>query len=284
MNLAALVTLLRPRQWAKNAFCLAPLFFSGKFQHPHFYSFSIRATIVFCLLSSAVYILNDLRDLPFDRLHPRKRRRPLASGTVSNRTAWVMAGGLLLATWWLQLPMAAGCGPLLLVYLGINACYSLALKHEPVLEFILVSTGFPLRAAVGTLAIDEVLSPWMLNSSFCLALFLTCGKRYAEIQASNAGERRPVLRFYTLAFLQSTLFSTAVMACVAYGIFTARPGSPNGYLATVPLVVYCVFHYLRRLLVEKIGEEPEKVFVQDRRLQLGMTVWLVVYLAVMVHR
>ena len=283
MRLAAFFALLRPRQWAKNAFCIAPLFFSGKFLEAQFYSLSLRAALAFCCLSSAVYIMNDLRDLPLDRLHPRKRNRPLARGDVSPPQALVLIVLLGLATWLLSAPLTTGCALLLLAYLIINGAYSLGLKNEPVLEMILVSTGFPLRAAFGTWAIAEALSPWMLNSSFYLALFLTCGKRYAEMLREGSVSTRPALQKYTPAFLQATLYSAAVMACVAYGLFTARPGAPTGYLATIPLVVYCVFHYLRRILVEQVGEEPEKEFLRDRRLQLGLVVWLVIYLTVMVN-
>lgn len=282
MRLAAVLALMRPRQWAKNAFCVAPLFFSGKFLDPQFYSLSGRAALAFCCLSSAVYIMNDLRDLPLDRLHPRKRNRPLARGDVSPAQGLVLMLFLSLASWLLSAPLSTGCALLLLAYLLINLAYSLGLKNEPVLEMIMVSTGFPLRAAFGTWAIAEALSPWMLNSSFYLALFLTCGKRYAELVRQGNGSSRPVLRNYTQAFLQATLYSAAVMACVAYGLFTARPGAPTGYLATIPLVVYCVFHYLRRILVEQVGEEPEKEFLRDRRLQLGLVVWLAIYLTVMV--
>ena len=183
----ALIQLLRIRQWVKNGFVLAPMFFSSEMFHSTAVLRGLAAFVVFCLLSSAVYIFNDWRDLESDRAHLKKRSRPLAAGTVSVPTALSLVAALIagagILTILLDLPK--GFSVTLAIYVAINVSYSLGLKQVPLLELFLVASGFMLRLLAGAYALQVQLSPWITIATATLALLVTVGKRRGDIAQQN---------------------------------------------------------------------------------------------------
>ena len=234
------IRLLRPRQWIKNSFVLAPLIFSGMFVHLDSIERAILATILFCLASSATYVLNDIIDRTADAAHPTKSlTRPIASGEISPAQARVVLGGLyvliaLSALWSLETAAVA------VVYIGLNAAYSVKLKHIAVIDIFTLAGGFVLRVFGGAVAIDVPLSLWMLITTLCLALYLAAVKRRDELVATG-GSARSVLRLYTVRLLDRYAEMSALSAVVFYGLFviTVRPG----LAVTVPLVLFGLFRY-----------------------------------------
>lgn len=270
VGFAALVALLRPRQWIKNVFVLAPLVFAVQVFNPAAVQQALAATALFCLASSAVYIFNDWRDIPADRLHPTKRfTRPLAAGSLSERFALGLLTGLWLvlvgvALWW---PPVGGA---LLVYTGLNAAYSMHLKRVPVVDIFCVAAGFVLRVGAGALAIAVPLSAWMLVTTLCLALYLAAMKRRQELLL--AGEHaRQVLGAYTVPLLDRYAQMSATAALVFYGLFasTVRPELAG----TTALVLFGFFRYSYLVEVRQAGENPTEVIWQDFPLALVVLLW-----------
>lgn len=279
----AALRLIRPQQWTKNAFCLAGLFFSGRFLDS---GAILNAAIVFatfCAASSVVYVGNDLKDVERDRAHPRKRLRPLPSGAVSKGAATIIMVLLLAAVVFGALATNARTGACLGLYLAINAVYTLSWKHEPILDVTCIASGFVLRLLAGVFAIGELPTTWITLCTLFLALFLGFAKRRAELAAQHNGgdsTQRPVLRRYSILLLDSLLNSTATMAVMSYALFTVLSNKDSTLVATVPFVVYGVMHYKFVVMAGDSAEEPDRMLLNDRRLQLCIAGWLVVYLAV----
>jgi 4-hydroxybenzoate polyprenyltransferase len=264
-----LLKLLRPKQWIKNGFVLAPLVFAGVFTQPAMIGRALAATMLFCLAASLVYILNDLCDLDKDRAHPKKRlSRPLAAGAVTPAQAKAVMAALavaLLAGFALSPLVMAGIG----AYLAINVAYSFKLKHQPVVDLFCVASGFVLRIAVGAFVLPVPLTSWMLITTLCLALYLATIKRRQELIASgDAG--RAVLGRYTVALLDRYAEMSAVGAIVFYSLFTMTVKPELAY--TVPCVLFGLFRYW--FLVENgDGESPTDVVWTDIPLGLTVVVW-----------
>lgn len=266
----ALVKLMRPKQWIKNGFVLAPLIFAGAFRQPEAVVQALAAMAFFCLASSAVYVFNDMRDLDKDRAHPVKRlKRPLAAGAVGLPAAKALLALLSLAAI-ASFAFSPAVGGILMAYLAINAAYSLWLKKMPVVDLFCVASGFVLRIAAGAVAIAVPLSSWMLITTLCLALYLATIKRQQELKAhGNTG--RLVLGAYTAALLDRYAQMSGIGAIVFYGMFTAtvRPALSM----TVPLVLFGLFRYW--YLVERgQGESPTDVIWTDLPLILTVAAWV----------
>jgi len=265
-----LVRLLRPRQWIKNSFVFAPLIFSGSFVHPTVVANAIIATLLFCVAASATYVFNDLRDRDADRLHPVKRHtRPIASGAVSVASAHVVLGALgatVLTGFLFDVRLTA----VILVYLLLNIAYTIKLKRVPVVDLFALSAGFVLRVEAGAVAIGLVVSPWMLITTLCLALYLAAIKRRDELVGPGAGSRE-VLRLYSPGLLEKLAERSALAAMVFYGLFviTVRPA----LVGTIPLVLFGMFRY--SFIVERTGtgESPTDALWRDRPLALTVVVW-----------
>lgn len=236
----AFVRLLRPRQWIKNSFVLAPLIFSGMFIHVISVECAILATVLFCVASSATYVFNDLIDRTADAAHPTKSRtRPIASGEITPAQAKILLGGLYIVIAAAGLWSLATTG-VAVVYLVLNAAYTLKLKHIAVVDIFSLAAGFVLRVFGGAVAINVPLSLWMLITTLCLALYLAAVKRRDELVATG-GSGRSVLRLYTVRLLDRYAEMSALSAVVFYGLFviTVRPG----LAVTVPLVLFGLFRY-----------------------------------------
>jgi 4-hydroxybenzoate polyprenyltransferase len=265
----ALLSLLRPRQWIKNGFVLAPLIFSGSFTRSGAVADALFATLLFCVASSAVYVLNDLMDLEADRRHPVKREtRPLAKGTVP--VAW--AKGLLVTLVFALLSGFAVLPAATLVILGyllLNVAYSAKLKHLPVVDLFCIASGFVLRVQAGASATFVPLSSWMLITTLCLALYLAAVKRRDEL-ASSGDVGRSVLGLYSTSLLDKYAERSAVGALVFYGLFviTVRPA----LVITIPLVIFGLFRYSYSVDRDG-GESPTDAVWRDVPLALTVLTW-----------
>ncbi len=268
----ALVRLLRPHQWVKNGLVLAPLVFSGRFLEAEAVLAALLAVLLFSLGASAVYVLNDLRDLASDRAHPRKRHRPLPSGRVSPS----MAKGVLVALWavvlssaWLWPPV----GVVILLYVAMNGAYSMGLKHVPVLDLFIVAAGFVLRIFAGAGAITVPVSAWMLVTTLTLALYLVTIKRRQELLTQGDGARS-VLAHYTPGILDHYATVSATATLVFYGFFVAdvRPE----LIPTLPFVLFGVFRFWFIVERRHLGESPTDVVWKDPLLLVNVLAWAAV--------
>ena len=286
---APLLRTLRPSQWAKNLFVLPPVVFAGVLTDPTAAGKAALALVVFCALSSAVYLLNDLADRESDRLHPVKRNRPLASGALSPRVAVAALGVLsalaLLASWTL--------GPTFLAiatsYLVINLAYSLVLKRVVIVDVMAVSFGYVLRVMAGGAAIEVEVSAWLLLCTIFLALFLTFSKRRHEITLLGdlaVNPQREVLGRYSIEFLDQMINVVTASCLLSFALYTLAPetverfGTPN-LVYTVPFVLFGIFRYL--YLTYQVHEQrsPTEAMLSDRPFVLNLGLWAAAVVAVL---
>lgn len=284
--------LLRPEQWVKNLFVFAGVIFGQKLTDSHALLLSALGFAAFCLASSAVYVLNDIRDQAEDRLHPRKRHRPVASGAVSAGRAGVLAGLLMLVglggAWWLD----AGFGAVVAAYLALQALYILGLKHAAIIDVISIGLGFVLRAISGPILIHVEVSPWLVLCTFTLCLFMGYSKRRCELNAmradggdvAHAGRHRRTLLLYTPDLLNHMTTLTAGIAIVSFMLYamdaaTVRKFGSNYLLYTLPFVVYAIFRFALRVEHGDV-DGPTDIVLKDRPFQVAIVLWVAAALLV----
>lgn len=290
--LLSLFVSCRPRQWVKNYLVFASVFFSFNFQFlPWARSFLVF--IAFCLVSSSIYLLNDVLDREADRAHPSKCRRPIASGAVRPNVA--LFASVLLLTSSLAIALLVHVGLVLVIasYAVVQVAYCLRLKREPLLDLFCIAIGFLMRATAGLIATELGSSPWFLLTIGLLALFLAIEKRKAELRiALETGiETRKVLQRYSLPLLQRLESMVASSTFMAYTLWSSGPAlggaSTSWMLLTVPFVLVGIFRYqllsdpdesFRRSeqFPERNSERPEEILLGDRGIQLTLLGWLVV--------
>jgi 4-hydroxybenzoate polyprenyltransferase len=282
-----LIRSLRPVQWLKNGFVLAPIIFSGRIDDPGAWLMGVLAVASFCAASSATYLVNDVVDREADRAHPEKCRRPIAAGEVTPAVALLTAllllsVSLLLAVW------IGGWFPSVVVaYVVLVALYSVALKRLVFLDVLVVAAGFVLRVLGGVIAIDVPLSRWLLLVAYLLALYLALGKRRAELAmlGEAAGSHRVVLGHYTLPMVDHAISVVLGATLLAYALYTMAPETvakvgSEGLLATVPIVLYGLLRYLYLLHRHELGGSPTRVLITDRPLLVCVVLWAAVAAAV----
>jgi 4-hydroxybenzoate polyprenyltransferase len=275
--LLPLLKTMRPRQWTKNGFVFFALVFDKQlFQLPALLD-TLAGFALFCLISSAVYIFNDLADLEADRQHPEKKNRPLPSGQLPLSAAWtagILLVALTLPLGWMLSPFFAG---VLAIYFLINLAYSRWFKHVPILDVMIVAAGFVLRVHAGTTLIEvERFSPWLYVVTTLGALYLGFGKRRAELA---------LLEGYTLPLLDQYITIVSAATILAYSLYTfSAPNLPENHtmMLTIPFMVYIIFRYLYIIQVTHDAGAPEEVLLSDRPLQIaiflfGLTVAAVFY-------
>lgn len=285
--LIALLRSLRPEQWLKNGFVLAPLIFAGRGGDPSAWARGALAALCFCAAASASYLLNDVRDRSADRAHPVKRGRPVASGDLSV-TAAVGTAGLLVGLATLPAVALGGAFPLTLAgYLALTVLYSWVLKEHVFVDVLVVAAGFVLRVVGGAVAIPVPVSHWLLLCAFLLALYLALGKRRAELAllGSEAGNHRAVLGHYTLPLVDQAISVVLGATVVAYSLYTVAPRTvqqvgSEGLMATVPVVLYGLLRYLYLLHRAELGGSPTRALLTDRPLLLCVLLWIIVAAAV----
>ena len=280
----ALLKTMRPRQWTKNAFLFAALVFDGKLFHLTDFLRTLAGFGLFCLISSAVYIFNDLLDVESDRLHPVKKNRPIASGKLPVSIALAAGTVLVLITLTAGYLLDWQFALTLLVYFTLMLAYSKWLKHVLILDVLILAAGFVLRVHAGTtLIVVERFSPWLYVLMTLLALYLGFGKRRAELAllAQAAGSQRPVFDSYTIPLLDQFITIVSGTTIVAYALYTFfRPAAPESLMLTIPFVVYAIFRYLYLVQVKQIGGEPEEILLTDRPLQVSILLWGLAVLSV----
>jgi 4-hydroxybenzoate polyprenyltransferase len=272
---------LRPRQWAKNVFVFAALVFAERLDDPTAVLRVCAAFAIFCVLSSAVYLINDVRDREADREHPHKRQRPIAAGELSPGFASVASTVLAVAALFAAFRLSEGFGRVAAAYLILNLAYSFGLKRVVILDVMMVASGFLLRAFAGALVVDVAISRWLVLCTGLLALFLGFVKRRQEIAATEGGSAtRPILREYSLPFLDQMIAVVTGATVVAYSLYAFSPevalklGTENLGL-TIPFVLFGIFRYLYLVHQRGVGENPTTVVLTDLPLIVDVVLWAV---------
>lgn len=270
-QLRGLFKLIRPKQWIKNGFVLAPLVFTGEFMCETSLKQALLAALLFCVASSATYIVNDLKDIEGDRKHPTKAlSRPLAAGSVSIQAALLLLSllyVLLIASWFVS-PKVVN---VIFGYLALNIAYTFVLKHKPVVDIFTIALGFVLRVLAGAVALSVPVSGWMFVTTLCLALYLAAVKRSQELSQSGT-EGRQVLKQYSKALVDRYAEMSATCALVFYSMFVMS--SHPELVITVPLVLFGLFRYWYVVDVLDGGESPTDALLTDWPLLLTVVGWV----------
>jgi decaprenyl-phosphate phosphoribosyltransferase len=282
--LRAVLLSMRPHQWVKNTFVLAPLVFAQRLGEPPLVLRALIAATLFCAVSGAVYLMNDLADRERDRAHPSKQRRPIASGVLPVAVArrWVAALLLVSAVLglWLDPWFFAALG----AYFAINLGYSLWAKHVVFLDVSVIASGFLLRVLSGAVAIDVPISAWLLICTFLLSLYLALGKRKHELLAlGNGTSTRRVLNSYRVDHVKVAMLGTALLTTGAYTAYTLDPATAAQFGThllpiTVPFILYGLLRFFR--LTQRSGhpESPTEQMIRDPRFLVNVLGWVVVVL------
>lgn len=278
-----LLVSMRPRQWLKNGFVFIALFFDRQLGQPRSVVYAIAAFVLLCLMSGAVYIMNDLADIENDRQHPKKQSRPLPSGQLSTRAAAIAAVLLAAGSLVAGVLLSPIFGLILLIYLVTQIAYTFWLKQQVLIDVFIVATGFILRIAAGVAVLEPVqpverFSPWLYVFGGFLALFLALGKRRHELVllGAEAGNHRAILREYNLDLIDKLISIVTTSTLVSYSLYTfLAEGLPANHLMmlTIPFVLYGLFRYLYLVHVRHEGGAPEEIALRDRPLQLAIILW-----------
>ncbi len=284
--LRGLLKTMRPRQWTKNAFVFAALVFDKQLFILSSLERTVAAFILFCMISSAVYIFNDLSDIEADREHPVKRNRPIPSGKLPVSVAWAAGIALVALSVGLGYLLSPTFALVVVVYFLMNVAYSRWLKHILIVDVLILAAGFVLRVVAGVAVIHvERFSPWLYVVMTLLSLYLGFGKRRAELAllSDDAASHRKVLHGYTIPLLDQYIMIVSATTIVAYSFYTfSAPNVPANHsmMLSIPFVVYAIFRYLYLIEVKKAGGEPEEILLTDRPFQLGMLLWAAVVVIV----
>ena len=294
-NLArAAVLSMRPIQWTKSILVFLPLAFSvsekWSVDEPglagELVLNALAGAVIFGALSGGVYIVNDIFDREKDRVHPRKRRRPIASGELplgaAQGTAALLLGGSVVGAFLLN----PGFGIVSLVFLAMNFAYSSFMKELIILDVMMVSAGYLLRVVAGALVIDVTVSPWLYTTIGLGALFIALGKRYSELGTAgdNAASQRAVLEQYSQPYLSQLITLTGTATLVAYALYTFTAGNvpeDHSMMLTGPFVVFGLFRYLYLIHTTDEAESPELVIIRDRPLLAAILLWAVTAISVL---
>jgi 4-hydroxybenzoate polyprenyltransferase len=275
------IRLIRPTQWIKNGVVLAGLIFAGKASTLGMTGKALAAMVAFCLMSSAVYIFNDIIDRDRDRLHPLKKNRPLAAGKISLTSALIAS--ILLALIGLTISYSANHNLLIVsgAYIALNILYSLILKNIVIIDVMTIAAGFVLRAVAGAVAIGVEFSGWLLVATFVLALFLGLGKRRHELTflQDGAGSHRKILEKYSPYLLDQLIGVVTASTVITYLFYTlstdiaTKLHTRNLYM-TIPFVIYGIFRYLYLVHKEDQGGSPTTLLLTDWPLLVDVLLWL----------
>jgi 4-hydroxybenzoate polyprenyltransferase len=277
--LLGLLRSMRPMQWAKNLFVFAALVFDLKLLAPVPFLRTLAGFVLFCLASSAVYLVNDVADRESDRRHPVKCKRAIASGVVSPGLAAGTAAALAVVALACGYALGTAFGLVLSGFLVLNLLYSFWLKHVPIIDVFIIAAGFVLRVGAGvSLIVVTRFSPWLYVCMTLLALYIGFGKRRAEmvLVSDAAGNTRRVLDGYTISFLDQLIVIVSATTIVAYSLYTfSAENLPKNHtmMLTIPFVIYGIFRYLYLIHVEDSGGAPEELVLKDRPLMATLVLW-----------
>jgi 4-hydroxybenzoate polyprenyltransferase len=282
-RLLALLEAMRPKQWFKNVFVLAGLVFGGQLFDPASCTRALACFAVFCAASSAVYLINDVFDRSQDAHHPTKRLRAIASGRLP--VAWALCAAAMLATAGVagSAALSRATFVILALYLVSCAAYTSGLKRVFILDVLIVSSGFVLRAAAGAAAVRAEISPWLICCTFLLALYLALGKRRNELTLlrESAIQHRKNLGSYSVPLLDSWLTALSGATIVCYALYTQSPRTVENFhttnlLYTVPFVIYALFRYQHLVVRKEAGGDPGSSLLRDRGMVTAILAWAAV--------
>ncbi|MCL5056602.1 MAG: decaprenyl-phosphate phosphoribosyltransferase [Actinobacteria bacterium] len=270
------LTSMRPKQFIKNSFVFVGIVFSGNLLNISMLAKVTAAFLVFCLISGAVYLINDIVDIEKDRRHPQKKNRPLAAGLISAGGAATAAALISAAALIYAFALSPALGIITTVYLALMILYSFYLKNIIILDVFTIATGFVLRVVAGTEVISIYLSPWAVMCTFFLALFLALGKRRSEkiILGGNASSHRVSLDSYTLPLLDQMISVVTTSTIVSYFLYTFKYGQSLSSFLSVPFVLLGLFRYLYLVYADNSGGSPEETVIKDRPLQISLLLWM----------
>jgi len=282
-----LLKTMRPKQWLKNVFIFTALVFDEKLFTPSPLLKTIAAFILFCLISSAVYLINDIVDIEKDRQHPTKRLRPLPSGQLKPSVAIAAAVLIPLATLPLAFLLDLSFGFVALAYLLTMIVYSFVLKNIIIVDVLTVAAGFVLRVAAGAIIVEaERFSPWLYIGMTLVALFIGIGRRRHELVllGEDANEHRASLDEYSLPLLDQMTAVVTSATIIAYSLYTfSAPNLPPNHamMLTIPFVLYCLFRYLYLIHVQSKGGTPEEIFLSDLPMMIALGLWALAVIAIL---
>ena len=267
-KLKGIVISLRPHQWIKNLFIFAPLIFSKYAIHLYPILKEITAFFIFSLLSGSVYIINDICDIEYDRKHPIKKARPIASGIIKPKDALIFSFSLIIITLSLSYILSKYFFIVAFIYLLINLFYSLKLKTIPFLDVVVIATGFGLRIIAGAFVIEVNPSLWLIICGFLLSLFLAFGKRRHEISLKGADQQRKVLKAYSEKGLDLALYSTGILTTIAYISYCLSSHTRIFFntkymILTSPFVIFGLFRYIKIVKRGKDAQSPTEAMIHD---------------------
>jgi 4-hydroxybenzoate polyprenyltransferase len=275
---------LRPGYWIRNGLVLVPLVTSGSFTKPAAIGRAFTASIAFALLSSSVYLLNDIADREEDRIHPRKRSRPLAAGRISTAAAALLAAALAAAAFLLAYQLRSGTLiAVLAAYLAANAAYSWGAKRIVLMDVLLVTAGFLLRVLAGAFAIAVYVSEWLLVVTLFLSLAISLVKRRAEVVSLSleAAQHRVVLGEYSILLLDQLIAISTAAGMFSYALYTFHSPHSNYLMLTLPFFIYASFRYLYLAYQKGMGESPEAILLEDRPFQVNLALYAASVLAIL---
>ncbi len=280
---------MRPKHWAKNIFLFVALVFDRKLTNMDAITHTLVGVLLFSLVASLVYIINDIADIEADRQHPTKKNRPIAAGQLSIRSAWVVAAVIIVIAFPAAYILSPSFATVTLIYLLLNLTYSKWLKHIVLFDIIILASFYVLRVAAGVALIDVArFSPWLYVFTTFLALLIGTGKRRAELAllSEGANAHRRVLDGYNLEFLDQLITLASGMTIITYSLYSfSAPNLPENHamMLTIPFVIYSIFRYQYLLQIKGTGSAPEDIVFSDRPLQItillyGITVLIIFYI------
>lgn len=284
MKFIKIIQLLRPKQWIKNLFIFASILFSGLLTDLGTLLINIEAFIAFCLISSCVYIINDISDVEADRAHKKKRFRPIASGDVTISEARLVFIILLILTAGICSFMNFKFNIAISLYFIINVLYTYFVKNVVLLDVFFISFGFMLRVAAGAFAISVPLSSWMILTTIFISLFLGISKRRAELSQSdqdNIPKQRKVLEQYSITFTDQMNTIAATGTIISYALYTVSEKAVEAFhsdnlIYTTPFVIYGIFRYMYLIHQKNLGESPTQIVTKDPSIIINSILWFVI--------
>ncbi len=271
---------MRIKQWSKNILVFAALVFGGELLNKEYFLQVLLACISFCLTSSGVYFFNDIFDIEKDRLNPEKCNRPIASGKINIFCAYLYAVLLFATGIFLAWQINRNSCLLIILYIVVNILYTLYLKHFVIIDVMIISFGFVLRAVMGAFAIEKQMTPWFLLCVVFLSLFLGLAKRRHEllsVEQMKVTSGRKVLQFYTVDLIDQLISITISLLLICYSLFTIDSNTRNSQLMifTIPMVLYGVFYYLFLIHVKHRGGAPDEALYKEKPILLVVLLYSV---------
>lgn len=281
------IEVMRPKQWIKNLMVFAAIIFAQKLDNPEAMLKTGFAFICFCIISGCGYIFNDIMDRERDRVHPKKKERPIAAGRLKVLPALSFSIGLVIITLLASFLLSCQFGFVILGYFLLTSCYSLFLKNIVILDVLALSTGFVFRVVGGAVVIPVVISPWLVGCTMLLALFISLGKRRHELVLLEEGAiaHRAILREYTPAFIDEMIAAVTGSTLIAYSFYACSPEVQEKldapYLpVTIIFVIYGIFRYLYLVHQKGVGGNPDIDMINDKPLFINIILWLIAVLII----